>query len=142
MIDFIRTLLAPPRFDDDEKELMAGFLHITILTVFVMEILIGVTDAVTGIPTTGIMLAMTIVPLGLAFWLNRRGKFTRLAAYIVSITMVFIQTGILSHGQGIHDIGLIVYAVDLNDLQLFSATKRRAHRNRGDHCGRGNIGLG
>jgi PAS domain S-box-containing protein len=123
MNDIIRTLLARPRFDDDEKELMAGFLHITILTVFFMEILIGVTDAVRGIPTTGIILAMTIVPLGLAFWLNRRGKFSRLAAYIVSITMVFIQTGILSHGQGIHDIGLIVYAVILMISSFFLQRK-------------------
>jgi PAS domain S-box-containing protein len=113
MNGFIRLLLAPPRFDDDEKTRIAGFLHITILTIFVIEILIGVTDVLTGVPTTGVMLFMSMVPLGLAFWLNRRGEVTTLVTYIVIITMLFIVTGILSVGQGIHDIGIINYALIL-----------------------------
>jgi PAS domain S-box-containing protein len=123
MIDKIRTLLAPPRFDDDEKERLAGFLHITILAVFVIEILIGVTDALAGIPATGLMLALTAIPLGAAFWLNRRGNFNALSAYIVSLTMVTLLTGILSHGQGIHDIGLVVYALILIISSFFLKRK-------------------
>jgi len=123
MIELIRSLLAPPRFDDDEKERLTGFLHITILTVLVIEILIGIIDALAGIPITGILLAVTVLPRGLAFWLNRRGGVTRLAAYIVSLTMVFILTVILSLGQGVHDIGLIVYALILMVSSFFLRRK-------------------
>jgi PAS domain S-box-containing protein len=123
MIDKIRVLLSPPHFDDDDKERIAGFLHITILTIVIIEILIGITDAVAGIPVTGVILALTAIPLGVAFWLNRQGKVTSLAAYIVSITMIFLLTGIISFGQGIHDIGLIVYALILAISSFFLKRK-------------------
>lgn len=113
MIDKIRSLLAPPHFDDDDKARIATFLHIIILTIFVIGLLIAAIDALAGVPTTGIIIFATMLPLGLAFWLNRRGKVTTLISYVAIMTMLFIVTWILSVGQGIHDIGIIDYALIL-----------------------------
>lgn len=112
MSNFIRTLLSPPHYDDDEKNRIARFLHTIILAVFVIGLLIAITDALAGIRTTWLMLTIAFIPLIPAFWFNRHGKTTQ-ATYTVLGTLILAVTGLLSVGQGIHDIGIIYYALIL-----------------------------
>ncbi len=110
MFSSLRSLFAPPVFDDEEKTRIAKFLHISILTIIAISVLVGATDALAGIWITGSMLALVIFPLILVYWLTRSGKVTP-ASYVLMISLVIIVTGLLAIGQGIHDIGLINYAL-------------------------------
>jgi PAS domain S-box-containing protein len=112
MVNWIRLFLARPHYDDDEEDRIAGFLHLVTLSVMAITLLVVVVDALERIWSTGLILGAASLPFLLALWLNKHGKIT-LASYLVVFTMIFAVTWLLSVGQGIHDIGIIDYALVL-----------------------------
>ncbi|RPH60188.1 MAG: PAS domain S-box protein, partial [Chloroflexi bacterium] len=110
MFSRLLTFLSPPVFDDEENTRIAKFLHFIILTVFTIAMLTALTDSLAGVLTTAYVLGAGISPLGIAYWLLRRGHVT-VASYIVVVSMIAAITVLLSVGQGIHDIGLMDYVL-------------------------------
>jgi PAS domain S-box-containing protein len=106
----LRVLLSPPVFDDEEKSRIARFLHIVVVTIVSVSVLVGIIDALAGVFTTAYMLSIIVLPLLVVFWVARHGRVT-LASYIMVVSMVVAITVLLSVGQGIHDIGLVDYAL-------------------------------
>lgn len=105
-------LLSPPHFDDDEKNRVAKFLHIVILTIIGIVL---ASAAITGargnypsLAALGALLASMVVA-----YLANRTRRTAVASYITLFGAVAGITLVLAVGQGIHDIGVINYGLIL-----------------------------
>jgi PAS domain S-box-containing protein len=112
MLKFLQTLLSPPHFDNDEKNRVAVFLHIIILTAITIALVVNLVDGLNGVYITAAAMSALILIMAVAFWANRFGKTTA-ASYIVVLGAVAVVTMTLAVGQGIHDIGIIDYGLIL-----------------------------
>lgn len=105
-------LFSPPHHDDDEKNRVAKFLHIVILTIIGIVLASGAITGARGnypsLAALGALLALMVV----AYLTNRTGR-TMLASYLILFSAVIGITLILAVGQGIHDIGIINYGLIL-----------------------------
>ncbi|MCS6992868.1 MAG: GAF domain-containing protein [Anaerolineales bacterium] len=112
MLQTVWKLLRPPYYEDEEKNRIARFLHVILLTT------IGILLVATGITLSAGKIASAIatifvyVPILLAYWANRTGH-THLSSYIVLFGAIAGLTFVLAVGQGIHDIGIINYGLIL-----------------------------
>ncbi|MDX1377417.1 MAG: PAS domain S-box protein [Anaerolineales bacterium] len=126
MLSFIRKLLLPPTFSDDEQTRQARIVHVLHLAVLLasLVIILGATDRV--------RILLTLVAgnlLGVfAYWLNRRGNSLTAGIILLGI-MLFVITTLLLFGHGIHDIAiaalpvlLIMSALFLNSLGVYIFT--------------------
>lgn len=103
-------LLSPPRFDDDERNRIAVFLHITILTIIGISLASGVITLMRNNYISTGALGVLLVPVLVAYRANQAGH-TALASYIVLFGAIAGVTLILAVGQGIHDIAVINYGL-------------------------------
>lgn len=101
-----------PHFDDDEKNRVAKFLHIIILTILGIALVSGaITLAHGNIISTAAIVAL-LAPTLIAYWANGAGQ-TEIASYIILFGAIVGITTILAVGQGIHDIAIINYGLIL-----------------------------
>ncbi len=112
MKNIIHSLFIPPKYNNDEKNRIAIFLHTIIITILIIAFLVGVTDAFVGVYATGLGIALGMVPLAFALLFARRDQLI-LATYITLTSLTITVTFMLAIGQGIHDIGILFYALIL-----------------------------
>lgn len=105
-------LLNPPQFNDDEKNRVAKFLHITVLTIISISLASGAIVFVRGNYASLGAIGMLLAQMAVAYWANRTGR-TGIASYIVLFSATAGITLILAVGQGIHDIAIINYGLIL-----------------------------
>ncbi len=103
-------LLSPPHFDDDEKNRIAVFLHITILAIIGISLASGVITLMRNNYLSTGALGVLLIPVLVAYRANQAGR-TTLASYIVLFGATAGVTLILAVGQGIHDIAVINYGL-------------------------------
>ena len=109
--DFLK-LLSPPQFDDDEKNRVAKFLHIVILTIIGIVLASGAITGARGNYPSLAALGALFALMAVAYLANRTGRTTA-ASYITLFGAVIGITLVLAVGQGFHDIGVINYGLIL-----------------------------
>lgn len=105
-------LFFPIQFENEDDSRIARFLYVIILAIIFIASLVGITDALAGVPATLYVMFAFIAPMGVALWLLQRKKLAQ-AGYLVIFTATLGVTLVLSVGQGIHDIGLMDYTLIL-----------------------------
>lgn len=106
------TLFSPPQFDDDEKNRVAKFLHVVILTIMGIVLASGAITGARGNYPSLAALGALFALMAVAYLANRTGRTTA-ASYITLFGAVIGITLVLAVGQGIHDIGVINYGLIL-----------------------------
>lgn len=105
-------MLSPPQFDDDEKNRVAKFLHIVILTIIGIVLASAAIIGARGNSPSLAALGALLVPMVVSYLANRAGR-TTLASYTVLFGAVIGITLVLAVGLGIHDIAIINYGLIL-----------------------------
>lgn len=106
------NLLSPPYYADDEKNRVAKFLHIIILTIIGIALVSGVITLARSNFVSLAAIGALLAPMMMAYQANRTGK-TTFASYIVLFGAIAGITLVLAVGQGIHDIAIINYGLIL-----------------------------
>ena len=108
MLSKLIRFFSPPQFEDEEKNRIARILYVLLLTLFVAALVIGFVEAVAGSPSSVPVIAMGSSLLLGVLWLTKQGKLQAASMFLLMI-MTGMVTVLLSIGQGVHDIGMILY---------------------------------
>lgn len=110
MLSKLVRFLSPPHFEDEEKNRIARILYVLMLTLFVAALIIGIVEAVAGsLSTVPVIVVGCSLLLGV-LWLAKRGNLQAASMFLLLI-MTGMVTVLLSIGQGVHDIGMILYPI-------------------------------
>ncbi len=108
MFNRLKTYLKPPTFEDEEKSRIATYVHWLAIGLIISALLIGTTDLAFGDEETFILSLSAAFSLAGALWLIHRGHL-KASTYILLITLLVATTLTLATGNGIHDIGILLY---------------------------------
>ncbi len=111
MLIRIKRLLAPPEFEDKEKNYSAGIINIIVMTVLAATILTLASTAAFSTLTedTIVLLGIAIVSSLVALWVLRRG-YLKIAGTMVALMILGVVTYSLFTGEnGIRSELIVVY---------------------------------
>jgi len=110
LMDRLWKALAPPRFEEEEKDRLARVLNVTLIFAFLASALSAISTAAGRQPVKpaviaacGALFLLLQVPLRLG-----RIRLTIFLTFLVALTLVTI---LISLGGGIHDLGSMLYPV-------------------------------
>ncbi|MCJ7526170.1 MAG: response regulator [Candidatus Aminicenantes bacterium] len=107
---WLARILAPPRFQDEEKDRLARVLNITLLFGFIVAVLTATAAAASGQPGKAMVIAATAVTSLLLQVPLRLGRI-RLTIVLSAILMLTLVISLLVIGGSIRDLGSMLFPV-------------------------------
>jgi two-component system cell cycle sensor histidine kinase/response regulator CckA len=107
---WLGQILAPPRFDDEEKNRLARVLHITLTFGFIACALTAIAGVAAGQPGKPAALALGAIVI-LLLQIPLRLGHIRLAIFLTFLYVLILVTVVLYLGGGIHDLGSMLFPV-------------------------------
>jgi len=112
MLSKIRQSLAPPVFEDEEQNRMAGMLYAILATMLIAVGAVSMVNVPTGHPAVAYVLIASAAVILCALWLARRGHL-RTSGFLFLLTLLGVTNYLLFTGQGIHDTAVMLYPVTI-----------------------------
>jgi PAS domain S-box-containing protein len=112
MLSRFLNFLSVPHFEDEEKNRIARVLYVIVVILFIASLVVGTVEVIAGTRTTAPVLFIGDVLLIAVLWLTKKEKLQTASMFLL-IILICLTTVLLSIGQGVHDIGITLYPIEI-----------------------------
>jgi PAS domain S-box-containing protein len=112
MLSRFLNFLSVPHFEDEEKNRIARVLYVIVVILFIASLVVGTVEVIAGTRTTAPVLFIGDVLLITVLWLTKKEKLQTASMFLL-IILICLTTVLLSIGQGVHDIGITLYPIEI-----------------------------
>ncbi len=113
MIDRLKHLLAPPTFENEEDNRIAGILNVSLLTLFASSAILTLAQMILfgeGLSPSMMAMVAALFVIAVCYRLLRRGHL-RTSSFVILLMMVVIVFVILTVGFGVHDPTILMLPI-------------------------------